>query len=116
MTDTPTEKEVLSYFDTLSNWGRWGEDDQKGTLNFLTAKKTLQSVRLIKEGFTVSCARPLIFEPSPDAVGPAVHYMVESGEGWSSGDKVTSRVSQAATDYIGTVSYTHLTLPTILLV
>ena len=69
MTDTPTEKEVLSYFDTLSNWGRWGEDDQKGTLNFLTAKKTLQSVRLIKEGFTVSCARPLIFEPSPDAVG-----------------------------------------------
>ena len=103
MIATPNEKEVLSYFDKLSNWGRWGEEDQKGTLNFLTPKKTLESVRLIEEGFTVSCARPLIFEPSPDAVAPAVHYMVESGEGWSSGDKVTSRLSQAATDYIGMV-------------
>ena len=103
MTATPNEEEVLSYFDKLSNWGRWGEEDQKGTLNFLTPKKTLESVRLIEEGFTVSCARPLIFEPSPDAVAPAVHYMVESGEGWSSGDKVTSRLSQAATDYIGMV-------------
>ena len=103
MTSTPNEKEVLSYFQKFSNWGRWGEDDQKGTLNFLTSKKILDSIALIKEGFTVSCARPLTFDPSPDAVGPAVHYMVESGEGWASGDKVTSRASQAATDYIGMV-------------
>ena len=103
MTSTPNEKEVLSYFQKFSNWGRWGEDDQKGTLNFLTSEKILDSIALIKEGVTVSCARPLTFDPSPDAVGPAVHYMVESGEGWASGDKVTSRASQAATDYIGMV-------------
>ena len=54
MTSTPNEKEVLSYFQKFSNWGRWGEDDQKGTLNFLTSEKILDSIALIKEGVTVS--------------------------------------------------------------
>ena len=103
MHEIPTEKDVLSYFEKLSNWGRWGSDDQRGTLNFLSQNKTLEAMSLVKDGATVSCARPLVFEPSPDATGPAVHYMVESGEGWASGDKVTSRVTQAATDYIGMV-------------
>ena len=30
--EIPTEQEVLGYFNTLSNWGRWGADDQMGTL------------------------------------------------------------------------------------
>ena len=29
----PTQSEVLGYFDSLSNWGRWGPDDQLGALN-----------------------------------------------------------------------------------
>ena len=32
METLPTEEEVLEYFTTLSNWGRWGNDDQIGTL------------------------------------------------------------------------------------
>ena len=35
MSEIPSQDEVMKYFDTLSNWGRWGEDDQLGTLNFL---------------------------------------------------------------------------------
>ena len=31
----PTQSEVLGYFDSLSNWGRWGPDDQLGALNLL---------------------------------------------------------------------------------
>ena len=27
----PTGDDVLGYFDTLSNWGRWGDDDELGT-------------------------------------------------------------------------------------
>ena len=99
----PEEKEILSYFQKLSNWGRWGDEDQLGTLNFLTPKKVQQSVSLVADGTTVSCARPVVFDPTPDATAPAVHYMVESGEGWETGQKVTSRLSQAATDYIGMV-------------
>ena len=103
MSKIPSEAEVLEYFNSLSNWGRWGDEDQKGTLNFLTRDITKRALSLVESGETVSCARPLVFEPTIDATGPAVHYMVESGEGWASGDKVTSRVTQAATDYIGMV-------------
>ena len=99
----PEEEEILSYFQKLSNWGRWGDEDQLGTLNFLTPEKVQQSVSLVADGTTVSCARPVVFDPTPDATAPAVHYMVESGEGWETGQKVTSRLSQAATDYIGMV-------------
>ena len=24
----PTETEVIGYMDSLSNWGRWGQDDE----------------------------------------------------------------------------------------
>ena len=100
---SPEEKEILSYFQKLSNWRWWGDEDQLGTLNFLTPQKIQQSVSLVADGTTVSCARPVVFDPTPDATAPAVHYMVESGEGWETGQKVTSRLSQAATDYIGMV-------------
>ena len=32
----PTQDDVLGYFNTLSNWGRWGDDDELGTLNHIT--------------------------------------------------------------------------------
>ena len=52
----PSEQEVLNYFQTLSNWGRWGGDDELGTLNFITPQKRLEAASLIREGVTVSCA------------------------------------------------------------
>jgi len=41
----------------LSNWGRWGKDDELGTLNLITPAKRKQALALAKEGFTVSLAR-----------------------------------------------------------
>jgi len=41
----------------LSNWGRWGTDDQLGTLNLVTPAKRKQAAALVKEGFAVSLAR-----------------------------------------------------------
>src|ERR687896_108879 len=40
----------------LSNWGRWGRDDQIGALNLVTPAKRRQAAALVKEGFTVSLA------------------------------------------------------------
>ena len=83
----PTEEAVLRYFTTLSNWGRWGTDDQLGTLNLITPEKTRRAAGLVREGITVSCARTIRFEAAPDAPSPPIHYMVESGEGWGSGSE-----------------------------
>ena len=46
----PTGKDVLPYFEKLSNWGRWDLDDQHGTLNFLSQNKTLEAGLLVMEG------------------------------------------------------------------
>jgi len=40
----------------LSNWGRWGKDDEMGTLNLITPAKRKQAVALVKDGVSVSLA------------------------------------------------------------
>ena len=111
-TSIPTESEVLGYFQSLSNWGRWGDDDQLGTLNFLSPEKVKQAASLVQDGVTVSCARTVTFQSEPDIPVPPIHYMVESGEGWASGDKVTNRTAQGSSDFFGMVfhgfSITHV--------
>ncbi len=38
----------------LSNWGRWGPSDQRGTLNLITPEKTRQAAALVQVGETVT--------------------------------------------------------------
>src|SRR5215813_9212359 len=52
----PTQDDVLRYFDTLSNWGRWGDDDELGTLNHITDDVRLAAARAVRHGRSVSCA------------------------------------------------------------
>ena len=51
----------------------------------------------------ISMARTISFEATVDAPVPPVHFMVESGEGWASGQKVSNRAFPAATDYFGMI-------------
>jgi kynurenine formamidase len=52
-----TAKDVERWMTELSNWGRWGKDDQLGTVDLITPKKRMQAVALVKEGVSVSLAR-----------------------------------------------------------
>jgi len=52
----PTQDDVLGYFSTLSNWGRWGGDDELGTLNHITDDVRLAAARAVRHGRSVSCA------------------------------------------------------------
>jgi hypothetical protein len=40
----------------LSNWGRWGKDDELGTLNLITPSKRKQAAALVKDGISISLA------------------------------------------------------------
>jgi len=42
-----------------SNWGRWGKDDEQGTLNFITREKRRDAAWLVQEGVAVSLALEL---------------------------------------------------------
>ncbi|MPR05548.1 cyclase family protein [Microvirga tunisiensis] len=44
------KEEIERAFRELSNWGRWGVDDQIGTLNNVTPQKIAAAARLIREG------------------------------------------------------------------
>ncbi|HLF77312.1 MAG TPA: cyclase family protein [Dehalococcoidia bacterium] len=99
----PNEEEVLGYFDKLSNWGRWGADDELGTPNLITPEKTKRALATVQEGVSVSLARDITWEGAADVPSPPVHFMLESGEGWASGEKVSARANAAAIDYIGMV-------------
>ena len=41
----------------LTNWGRWGKEDQLGTLNYITPTERLRAARLVRTGRTVALAR-----------------------------------------------------------
>lgn len=97
----PDEAVVLGYFRALSNWGRWGKDDQLGTLNLVTSTKTRSAVALVKEGISVSCARPIIAESTPDAPLPPLHFMLASGEGFAPGTESPPGQAQSSSDFIG---------------
>ena len=44
------------WIDELSNWGRWGPDDELGAFNLITPTKRATAAALVSEGFTVSLA------------------------------------------------------------
>ncbi len=67
-------------FEELSNWGRWGKDDEFGTLNFLGEAEVAEAVKLAKTGRRVSLGRPLDSLAGPDNSRPALHYMTHMGD------------------------------------
>ena len=65
----------------LSNWGRWGKDDQKGAVNLITPAKRKQAVLAMKDGVSVSMARTAETEPALDNGQPVVVKMNQRGGG-----------------------------------
>jgi kynurenine formamidase len=51
----------------LSNWGRWGDDDELGAANLITPAKRKQALALAKEGVTISRAHDVVQEKAADA-------------------------------------------------
>jgi kynurenine formamidase len=60
----PTQARVEGYFKELNNWGRWGDADQRGTVNLVTAAKRAAGRALVRTGRTVSLARDIGPQPA----------------------------------------------------
>jgi kynurenine formamidase len=84
---TPSSQEKLSKADVdrlmteLSNWGRWGKEDQLGAINLITPAKRRQAAALVKEGISISLARNTNTESAADNSDPYEHSMTLSGVG-----------------------------------
>lgn len=62
----------------LSNWGRWGDDDELGTINYITPEKLVESAKLVKTGKSINVGVPFDkdgpFLPGGFRINP-VHVM-----------------------------------------
>lgn len=65
-----TAADVERWMEELSNWGRWGPDDQLGALNLITPAKRREALALATEGLVVSLARqPQVLPASATPAG-----------------------------------------------
>ena len=65
----------------LSNWGRWGKDDEMGALNLITPAKRRAAAALVKDGITVSLASNAATQKELDVPCPAEWMMVTATQG-----------------------------------
>lgn len=58
-----------------SNWGRWGKDDERGSLNLLTTDRVRLATRLVEHGRVVPMSRTI--DPGSSATGDAEIVRIE---------------------------------------
>ena len=76
---TMSEQEVDGLFESLSNWGRWGDSDQKGTVNLITPQTRVAAAQLVQSGVSVSMAHEVLEEEAADNFSPYDHRMTSIG-------------------------------------
>lgn len=69
------EAEIDQLVEDISNWGRWGADDQLGTLNLITAETRKAAANLVEQGISVSLSQDLLLEAAVDNGNPFEHDM-----------------------------------------
>src|SRR6476659_5799299 len=94
-----TTAELDDLFESVKNWGRWGDDDERGALNHQTAAHRAAAAALATDGELVSLAHDLPLQPSAETPFPAHHHMLASGDAL---DATGLAGYEACGDYIGT--------------
>ena len=111
----PSEHEVIGYLKTLSNWGRWGVDDELGTINLITPAKRAAAAGLVRDGVAVTGARPIVTDITADTTFQFMRFMVDSGEGRDTAPPERVRARRGAGEFIGMVFHgytvTHIDTP-----
>ncbi|MBI3210364.1 MAG: cyclase family protein [Candidatus Solibacter usitatus] len=74
-----TEANIDQWMKELSNWGRWGKDDQLGAINLITPAKRKQAAALVREGISVSMSHDTLKDKAPDVSSPFVQEMKMTG-------------------------------------
>ena len=85
-----------------SAWGLFGDDDQLGCLNLITAEKTAEAAGLVRKGAVFSLNLRLD-RPSPPMYGrkPVEHHLLEEGGGVARDDYLDSFWPQASSQWDG---------------
>lgn len=74
-----TKADVEAWMESLSNWGRWGPDDQLGAVNLITPETRMAAAKLVEKGISVSMARDVEKDSAVDNPRPFRHKMLNVG-------------------------------------
>jgi len=83
-----SDQELEAMFRRCSNTGKWGPNDELGTLNYITPAKRIAAAGLVKTGEVVSVGRDLSTRQTKSNGQPVSHIMM-----------YTDRNSPSCTDY-----------------
>jgi kynurenine formamidase len=80
ISSVPTEQQLDALFESVSNWNRWGSDDEQGALHHLTPARRAAARDCIVDGTSISLAHDLGVSPSAETPYPAEHHMLAAGD------------------------------------
>ena len=74
-------REIATLGDQVRNWGRWGADDEIGTLNLITPAKRAAAAQLVRKGVTFSLQIPMNNKGPMTGAGRVnpIHTMTATG-------------------------------------
>jgi len=91
-----TLREFDEIFEKVRNWGRWGPDDQLGTLNYITGDTVRAAAALVRSGRRATMAIPMNTAAGPDNPSPVIHHVVQGHD-----IDIGSSTVTFATDFVG---------------
>ena len=91
-----TMREFDQIFQSVKNWGRWGEDDQLGTMNYITPETVRAAAGLVRSGRRATMSIPMSTTAGPDNPSPVIHHVVQGHDIGAGSSGVTF-----ATDFVG---------------
>jgi len=91
-----TLREFNEIFESVKNWGRWGLEDELGTLNYITPDTVRAAAALVRSGRQATMSIPMNTVAGPDNPSPVVHHVVQGHD-----IDIGSSTLTFATDYLG---------------
>jgi kynurenine formamidase len=101
-----TEAQYEAWQTELSNWGRWGKDDELGTLNLITPAKRRAAMALVKEGVPISLAANALTEKAADVPCPAEWAMTSATQTGATDRVAFPCIHGAASTHIDSLAHT----------
>ena len=101
-----TEAQYKAWQTELSNWGRWGKDDQLGTLNLVTPATRRAAMALVKEGVPVSLSTNGFTAKAIDVPCPAEWAMTSTSDSGATDRVAFPCIHGAASTHIDSLAHT----------
>ena len=101
-----TEAQYKAWQTELSNWGRWGKDDQLGTLNLVTPATRRAAIALVKEGVPVSLSTNGFTAKAVDVPCPAEWAMTSTSDSGATDRVAFPCIHGAASTHIDSLAHT----------